>query len=166
MLPARILMKDLVELAQSRVLLMLVIVVPVLLVLLIGNVRVTEPILRVAVYTGGPDEAKTAGANPKLEEMKGVLDELSNISVTEWTEETPNLLERSKRERIDILASLEGDWHFYTPQTHPYRLQYISTVVQDIVISIERNQRAKTNADKLKQIVTSLSPVSQGSETP
>ncbi len=154
MLPARILLKDLVELAQSRVLLMLVIVVPLLLVLLIGNVRVREPVLRVAVYTGGPAEARAGGAKRKLEELRGLLDELSNVSVTEWTGETPDLLERSKRERIDLLANWEDGWHFYTPQTHPYRLQYIATAVQGIVISIERAQRAKESAGKLDEIAS------------
>ena len=154
MLPARILLKDLVELAQSRVLLMLVIVVPLLLVLLIGNVRVREPVLRVAVYTGGPAEAKVGGANRKLEELRGLLDELSNVSVTEWTGETPDLLERSKRERIDLLANWEDGWHFYTPQTHPYRLQYIATAAQGIVVSIERARRAKEGAAKLDEIAS------------
>jgi len=168
MLPARILLKDLVELAQSRVLLMLVIVVPLLLVLLIGNVRVREPVLRVAVYTGGTAEAKAGGANRKLEQLRGLLDELSNVSVTEWTGETPDLLERSKRERIDLLANWENGWHFYTPQTHPYRLQYIATAAQGIVVSIERARRAKEDTAKLDKIASLIEKSSgkQGGEPP
>ena len=142
-LPARILLKDLVELAQSRVLLLLVLIVPILLVLLIGNIRVKEPVLRVAIHTG-----VAAVSDPNVErahhdELRGLLDELSNVTVSEWTEDTPDLLERARRERIDLLANWEEGWRFYTPQTHPYRLQYIATIAQNIVVSLERTRVSK-----------------------
>lgn len=151
-LPARILLKDLVELAQSRVLLLLVLIVPILLVLLIGNIRVKEPVLRVAIHTGASATADPDVERTHREELRGLLDELSNVSISEWTEDTPDLLERARRERIDLLANWEGDWRFYTPQTHPYRLQYIASVAQDIVVSLERSRVSKKMLGELDDI--------------
>lgn len=154
--PARILLKELVELVLSKIMLLLVFVTPVVLVLLIGNVRVREPVLRVAIHIGGPGEAKSVGS--KAEELARLFDELSNVSVAPTWKATPDLLERAKRERVDILANWEGGWHFYTPQTHPYRLQFISVAVQNVVISLERSRRALLHLRDLEEISTLVKP--------
>ena len=81
-IPVRIFFKDLLELTQSKVLLLLIFVTPIVLVILIGDVRVRDPILRVAIYTAGMDERDLRHKRQKVKDLESLLSELTNVPST------------------------------------------------------------------------------------
>ena len=144
----QILLKDLVELAQSKILLALVFIAPLVLLFLMGNIRVREPTVRVAMYAG----TNESRLQDEIDGLKALLDEQSNITVVQWAPSTQSLVARVKQERVDLVAKWDGIWHFYTAETHPYKLQFISAVVRDLVMSLERDQFAREQMKQLDQI--------------
>lgn len=64
----------------------------------------------------------------KTAELRVLLRQLANLSVKEWSQETPNLVERATAENIDLVLCLEDDWTAYTPHVEPVRLQHPAAI--------------------------------------
>ena len=148
---ARILRKDLLELTQSKAMLLLVFVVPLILVLLVGQIRVRDPVLRVAIHLGPNNGDEGKAASRRAAELEQLLAQVANLSVTKW-ETTADLLTRAQRERIDLVADLQNGWLLLTPETRPFRLQQLGALGQSIAVSRERLDWSRASLGKLEDI--------------
>jgi ABC-type multidrug transport system permease subunit len=148
---ARVFARDLLELSRSRGLLVLLFVVPVLLLLLVGNLKVRDPVLRVAISMEAPPAT--------LARLRSMLQEVSRVRVTEWTLAPGELQQRAVREQVDLVAVWESDsWRFYSPLTNSYRLQFAQGVAQDLTLSMQRSKRLGEQVGELDQLASELPP--------
>jgi ABC-type Na+ efflux pump permease subunit len=146
---ARVFARDLLELSRSRGLLVLLFVVPVLLLLLVGNLKVREPVLRVAISTEAPPAA--------LARLSSILQEVSRVRITEWTLAPGELQRRAVREQIDLVAVWEsGSWRFYSPLTSSYRLQFAQGAAQDLTLSMQFRIRLGEQLEQLDELAGQL----------
>jgi len=146
---ARVFARDLLELSRSRGLLVLLFVVPVLLLLLVGNLKVREPVLRVAISTAAPPET--------LAHLRSMLQEVSHVWITDWTPAPGELQRRAVREQIDLVVVWEsGSWHFYSPLTNSYRLQFAQGAAQDLTLSMQRSKRLGEQMGQLDELASQL----------
>ena len=127
----RIFAREGAELACRRGLLLLIFAAPVVLLLLVGNLRVREPLIRVAV-------ASVESKQESVDRLRSILGELSGVEVVVWQSPIGDYRARALAERVDIVA-LKGQrsWDFYTPLTQPHRLQLATMIVQQATLSLE-----------------------------
>ncbi len=181
---ARIFARELAEFARRREVLLLVFVAPVVLMLLIGNLRVREPMLRVAIIDAGAQSdvvssGSAAGAGDQCTSTPGAgkprastqsgssaaawlesaLREHSGVCVIIWPAAVADARTRSAREHVDVvaIADSEGGWRFYTPITNRYRLQFATAVVQDVALSIERAAKLQRELEIVGELGAALS---------
>jgi ABC-type Na+ efflux pump permease subunit len=153
----RVLARDLLELSRSRGMLVLLFFVPVLLLLLVGNLKVREPALRVAISAIAPP--------PALENLRSMLQEVSRVHVIEWKEGPGDLQRRAVREQIDLVAVWESSsWRLYSPLTNNYRLQFARVVAQNLVLSIQRNKRLGEQLGQLDELAAQIRTLGPASE--
>lgn len=146
----RLLSRDLIELSCSRSLLLLLFAAPVALLLLVGNLKVRDPVLRLAIA------AEKAPAESRAR-LRSALQELSRIQLSEWDGLPGDLRLRSVRERIDLVVAWEtAGWRFYSPLTNGYRLQFAQGAAQDLVLSIERDNRLAGQLKQFEQLAGEL----------
>lgn len=168
----QILRKELTELTCNFSLISGLLLVPIVLLLLIGNINVRESVVHVAILFDDKQSADGCDARDlpdKVKQLKKELEDLSNVTLTCWANEPESLLARAQCEHIDLIATLNGGWHFYTPQTNPYKLQYIFGVVQSVRSSLERKTAITelvTHLDSVSSQVTALSKNSSGAGGP
>jgi ABC-type Na+ efflux pump permease subunit len=149
---ARVFARDLVELSRSRGLLVLLFVVPVLLLLLVGNLKVREPVLQVAIAgVGAPDAT--------LERLRSALREISDVRFTESTLAPGELRRIAVRERIDLVVAWESaQWRFYTPLTNSYRQRFVQAATQDLVLAMQRGERLADQLELLDRLAGEVRP--------
>jgi hypothetical protein len=146
---ARIFAKEVAELAQSRGLLLIGFIAPVAMMLLIGNLGVRVPVIHVAII---PTQAE----KEPLAQLRSFLEELSGVEVVEWPSGSTDARWRSVRENVDLVIIWESGWRFYSPLTDSFRLQLTDAVVQNLALSIARDEALKTQLDLLKQLADSV----------
>jgi ABC-2 type transport system permease protein len=137
-------------------LLALVLVAPLLLLLLVGNIRVNEPTVRVALVGEGADEVKRR------------LDDLDGVTAVHWPQDSPDMPRRAERERVDLLivsrsdllGVMHGQWVYYTFHTDPYRLRYVSAVVEHLVAAGKVQSEARDTLKDLDILASSLAALS------
>ena len=146
---ARVFARDLLELSRSGGLLVLLFVVPVLLLLLVGHLKVREPTLRVAISTEAPPAT--------LARLRSMLQEVSRVRVNEWALAPAELQRRAVREQIDLVVVWESDsWRFYSPLTNSYRLQFAQGAAQDLALSMQRGKRLGEQLVQLDELAGQL----------
>lgn len=149
---ARVLARDLIELSRSRGLLVLLFVVPVLLLLLVGNLKVREPLVRVAIVTEGAPDLPLA-------RMRSALQELSRVESTQWSLSSGDLRQRTMSDLVDLIVVWESaDWRFYSPLTNSYRLQFAQDTAQDLALSVQRDKRLDKQLENLESLAGELQP--------
>jgi ABC-type multidrug transport system permease subunit len=134
--------------------------VPVVLLCLIGNLKVRDPVTRVAVVADKPHDVPLA-------RLQSALQELSSVEVTEWNSGRDDLRERSVRNNVDLVIVREGpDWRFYSPLTNSYRLQFAQGVVQDVALSMQRYTWFDEQLKRLDQLAGELRTASGAAAEP
>jgi ABC-type multidrug transport system permease subunit len=135
---SRIFAREVAEFVRRRGLLLLIFVAPVVLLLLIGNLRVREPVMRFAIAAAAAEEDNVA-------RLRSVLDEIAGIDVVVWTEPVSDERVRALEQRVDIVAvpGPGSAWRFHTPLTSRYRLQLATAVVQDVALALERADKVE-----------------------
>lgn len=96
----KIVVKDLFELFQARYLLFWLLVLPILLLVLTGDIGLHDPTIRVLVI---PHEK----ASPSSKSIVNILNEVSNIIVAEEKIPPGNLLQYMQKKHVDVAI----DWH-------------------------------------------------------
>jgi ABC-type multidrug transport system permease subunit len=130
-------MRDLVEISRSPGPLALFFVAPVVLLLLIGNLKARDPVLRVAVVAARPAEG--TGKPAHVDQLEAALREIASLEVMPWDPADGVLRERAVRDNVDLVIVWEnGGWRFRTPLTNSYRQQFAQVVAQDLALSLQR----------------------------
>ena len=146
----RIFARDIAELARSRWLLALVFIAPVALMLLIGNLKVRDPVTRVALMVG---ESKESSRTPLL----AMLSDLSSVEVIRWEGDVEGLRERALRDGVDLVIVWQGtELRFYSPLTNRYRRQFAQAVAQDVALSMLRHTRFEEQIASLGNLARQL----------
>ena len=157
---ARVFARDLAELSRSCGLLALIFVVPVVLMLLIGNLKVRDLVTRVAIVASKPQQTS-------LVRLQSALQELASIEVTEWDAGRDDVRERSVRDNVDLVIVWEGsNWRFYSPLTNTYRLQFAQAVAQAVALSMQRHERLDKQLGSLGQLADELRAVEPPQDAP
>jgi ABC-type multidrug transport system permease subunit len=141
----RIFLRDLRELAQSRFFLAVLLMVPLGLLLLIGQADVKPVLVRVAILAPGDEPAR--------QQMHQWLDQISSATPVDWTGEEEQLAARALRERIDlVVVRSETGWQFFQATTHAWRDPPTRQVAQLLMVSVERDAIAGVRANELASI--------------
>ena len=125
----KIFIKDLLELVQSRQVLAFLLVAPLLLLVLVGQIRVHEFKLKAGVVASD-------NQIEKLRQIRAVLDEFANLSVIEVSVHPESILSWMETEQLDLALIWEDRWRIYTQQTDHYKLQFIASLAQEIQFSL------------------------------
>jgi ABC-type multidrug transport system permease subunit len=153
----RLFMRDIIELSRSHGTLALVFVVPIVLLLLIGNLKVRDPVLRVALVVDARAGGKSKPA--RVIQIESALKEIASLDVISWAANEENLREAAVRGEIDLVIVWENDgWRFRTPLTNSYRIGFVQAVVQDLSLSLLRNARSDEQIGGLERLALQLEP--------
>lgn len=125
----KIFIKEIFEMYQARYILYLILLLPILLLLLIGDVGVQDSSIRVLVE---PHEK----AKPSVHMIKKYLSEFTQITVIEGEVNDGRLLQKIEDERLDLALIWTGDkWSVYS---HHHRLhQFLSSLIHSLDQDIE-----------------------------
>lgn len=150
MLTYRIFMRDLQDLARSHVFLAILILVPLGLLLLIGQVDVRPIVTRVAIVTDPEDTT--------VEEIHDSLREISSVEWVDWPADAEQIAARAVRQRVDlVVVKSEGDWQVYEAITHAWRAPSTREVAQLLMFELARQDALDARLGKLREIKRELS---------
>jgi ABC-type multidrug transport system permease subunit len=144
----RIFQKDLLETLSTLRGIILVFVLPAIILLFVGRLRVGSPELRMVV-AGRPAAADSAVLNRLL----ALLDEVSHLQVSRRSRSTLDPLATLGHGRYDLLLDLgdarAGGWRLYTAETEERRIRLAEAVAMGIertVIELRAQQQDTARA--------------------
>ncbi len=162
----RLLRRDWAELAGSAPLLILILAVPMLLLLLIGQLNVRSPLTRLAIVTEASPAEEAEQAREGLREK---LREISSIEWVEWTTgsedaspfrgyvDAGDIPARAVRERIDIvIIHANNEWRAYSAVTRVARVGPAQEVAGLLAVALQREKQAERQLKELDKLVERL----------
>ena len=154
----RVFVRDLQELARSHAFLAILILVPLTLLVLIGQVDVRPITTRVAIVTAeGDEDARTS--------MHDALQEISAVTWVDWPANAEQITARATREHIDLVAVWATDkWTFYQMVTHAWRAPPTRETAQLLMFQVARNDAADTRLGELDAIEGGLKSATTAGE--
>jgi ABC-type multidrug transport system permease subunit len=129
--------KDLLELLASARAILLVVILPTLVMVLVGQLRIQPPTFRMLV-AGTPATTDSPRSTPLLNDVIRLLNEIARLDVVTQRDAALDPLAALTTGGFDLLLNI-GDagtdrWTLYTAETEPARLRPL----QDLVTGIER----------------------------
>lgn len=152
----RLFARDVADFARSPALWSLVLIVPLLLLLLIGQLNVRPMVTRVALVAGS---IETRNESAEVSAMQRYLRELASVEVFNWPTDVGDPRDRAVREGIDlVLVPSAGSWQIYGATTRIAHTASAQEVAQFLHLSLARARGLLEHMKRLDRLEQALKP--------
>lgn len=146
----RLLARDAAEFSRSPALLVLVLVVPLLLLLLIGQLNVRPTITRVAIVVPAGDPAA-------IDKLRERLREIASIESVDWPADVGDPRDRAVRDGVDVVLVLsQGAWRAYSAVTLSARAASTQETAQLLMLALQREAQVAQQLERLHALKAAL----------